>query len=569
MKRTCLLLIFSLTTIYAHTQINLCRPGICLIDYNYHDDSSPNADMAAIKAALPDILIDNTPGGYWGGGCLPAEYTPLGIQVFSYITGGYEGTKYGTSEDALSANIARVDQIAIDGATGVFLDEVSSHPNSSGKAYITAIYNECLLKGLKLIVNPGVSDFDSWLMSHCDYLMSNEEYNGTRAPTVSESPFADRILVVSQGINSASAAASVSEGAQTNGFGFSYACHEYVSLPSWLSNYMVLITHAPPSAAITINNNMLQSSSSSGNQWYNDAGIITGATSQSYLPNASSHYYVIVHNSYGCSSDTSNIIYFETGHTINGKTRYAGKAIPGNSTTSCASYNSTIYNIDQVIVRLVSYPGRNELSRDTSDPSVNFQFQNTPDGTYILSYKKYTLDTMQWGNGIDAIDVSLLKYYIGVDTLNDGSRCFSGKYKKAADVDNNTMINAIDISRIKAKIGAPYNATINFPKGNWMTLDTVLNVAGTDLNITLKTLCYGDYNASSSKYIDSASLWSNNKYLKQVNSIFGQRFYETIYGLFLKNEFIQENIEYNQIYYIKNEKCIFKSLNTFFIPDHY
>jgi len=115
---------------------------------------------------------------------------------------------------------------------------------------------------------------------------------------------------------------------------------------------------------------------------------------------------------------------------------------------------------------------------------------------------------MQSGNGIDAIDVTLLKYYIGIDTLVDPSRCFSAKYKKAANVDNNTAISAIDISRIKAKIGSPYIPNKNFPKGHWVQLDTIITITDNDLNITLKTICYGDYNASSYKYRDSVINWS-------------------------------------------------------------
>lgn len=247
MKRIYLSAFLILVCLFANAQ---CRPKICLIDYNYHDDSSPNADMTAIKAALPDILIDNSPGGYWGGGCLPPQYTALGIEVYSYITSGYEGTAYGTSEDDLTSNLARVDAIALDGATGVFLDEVSNYPNAASKSYITSIYNQCQTNGLKLILNCGLSNFDSWLMGKGDFLMSDEVYDGTRSPTVSESPYANRLLVVAQGITSAANAATISQGAQSNGFGYSYACLSYTSLPSWLGNYMALITQTPPASPI-------------------------------------------------------------------------------------------------------------------------------------------------------------------------------------------------------------------------------------------------------------------------------------------------------------------------------
>ncbi len=198
-------------------------------------------------------------------------------------------------------------------------------------------------------------------------------------------------------------------------------------------------------------------------------------------------------------------------HTISGKTRYAGKALVGSPAPSMPHYNPAIFNINNVIVILKSYPAGVELARDTSNNIGVFQFNNLSDGMYLLSYDKYTLDSMQWGNGVDAIDVSLIKYNLGTDTLIDSSRNFSSKYKKASNVDNNSLINTIDIARIKSKIGDPNSVTRNFPKGNWVALDTLVTLAGSDLNVTLQTICYGDYNASSSKYKDSVTNWNGLK----------------------------------------------------------
>jgi len=210
----------------------------------------------------------------------------------------------------------------------------------------------------------------------------------------------------------------------------------------------------------------------------------------------------------GCTaSDAVTVTYGGAGHTISGKTRYAGKAdagVYGNPPT----YNPAVYNISKVLVTLKSYPAGAELARDTSDGPGMYHFSNVPDGNYIISYDKLTSDTMQWCNDANAIDVALVKYLIGADTMTDPSRCFSAKYKKAANVDDNTVVNAIDVARLKAKVGSPYNPARNFPKGNWAAFDTLVTVAGADLNITLKTISYGDYNASSIKYRDSTVSWS-------------------------------------------------------------
>jgi len=53
----------------------------------------------------------------------------------------------------------------------------------------------------------------------------------------------------------------------------------------------------------------------------------------------------------------------------------------------------------------------------------------------------------------------------------------------------------------------------NYPKGNWPELNTNITVAGTDLSIVLGVVSYGDYNASSNKYLDSLYTWNMAKSL--------------------------------------------------------
>ncbi len=236
-------------------------------------------------------------------------------------------------------------------------------------------------------------------------------------------------------------------------------------------------------------------------------------------PSVTTTYTLTVDNNGCVASDTVTVVYGILGYTISGKTRYLGKANVGIPVPNYPIYNPSIYDIDQVIVILRSYPAGVELARDTSDHYGNYQFSGVLNGTYKIWYDKYTADTMQWSNEINVTDVSMLKYNIGSDTLLDPSRNFSSKYKRAVNVDNNAFINVTDVSRIKAKIGSPYNAGRNFPKGNWVAFDTIVTVAGTDLSITLKTVCYGDYNASSTKYRDSLNTWSLVKALPDRNII--------------------------------------------------
>jgi len=263
------------------------------------------------------------------------------------------------------------------------------------------------------------------------------------------------------------------------------------------------------------------------------AGIIDSATGVMTWTIGFSGTVTIQVYAYGCSAPSPTITRIVTvnncgsGYVINGKTRYTGKANVGSPVPNPPTYNSVIYDIDHVIVILKNYPSGTEIARDTSDAAGAYLFSNISNGTYKLSYDKYTPDTMQTGSDVNAIDVALIKYYIGSDTTVDPSRCFSSKYKKAANVDNNSTINAIDVARIKAKVGSPYDPAKNFPRGNWVAFDTVVTVSNSNLNITLKTICYGDYNAASTKYRDSTTTWSLAKSLPE-NIVVNSEDYTTI-----------------------------------------
>ena len=65
-------------------------------------------------------------------------------------------------------------------------------------------------------------------------------------------------------------------------------------------------TTAPPKPEISQNGNVLQSNSATGNQWFNQTGLIAGATSQNYTVISNGNYYVITSN--GCYSEPSNTI---------------------------------------------------------------------------------------------------------------------------------------------------------------------------------------------------------------------------------------------------------------------
>ncbi|HNW90236.1 MAG TPA: C1 family peptidase, partial [Bacteroidales bacterium] len=235
------------------------------------------------------------------------------------------------------------------------------------------------------------------------------------------------------------------------------------------------------------------------------------------VPDSTTGYMVTVTNATGCAA-TANYSVTIACADITGRTMYAGKANPGTAPNP-PTYNSRIYDINKEIVILKNQSGT-EIARDTSDTDGAFDFSNINNGNYTLAYDKYTADTMQWCNNVNSVDISLILYYIGHDTTTDPSRNFSRIYKKAADVNNNGTVDSIDKAKIQAKIGYPNNTAYNFPKGNWVNLDTTISVNGSNVNVTIPVISYGDYNASSSKYKDSANTWSQVKAFKDENVIF-------------------------------------------------
>ena len=73
----------------------------------------------------------------------------------------------------------------------------------------------------------------------------------------------------------------------------------------------VTVSPKPPTPVVANIGFMLLSDATTGNQWYNlTTGIINNATGVNYTPQQSGDYYVISTPVIGCSSDTSNIVYF-------------------------------------------------------------------------------------------------------------------------------------------------------------------------------------------------------------------------------------------------------------------
>ncbi|MFC1733885.1 T9SS type A sorting domain-containing protein [candidate division KSB1 bacterium] len=79
------------------------------------------------------------------------------------------------------------------------------------------------------------------------------------------------------------------------------------------SNDITITIYANPSTpVITQSNDTLFSSSGTGNQWYDQSGMINGANDSFYIPVAAGNYYVMVTNSNGCYSQSDVFPYVLT-----------------------------------------------------------------------------------------------------------------------------------------------------------------------------------------------------------------------------------------------------------------
>ncbi|MDD4215380.1 MAG: PKD domain-containing protein, partial [Bacteroidales bacterium] len=76
-----------------------------------------------------------------------------------------------------------------------------------------------------------------------------------------------------------------------------------------IDSIIVTISTPPAAPEIYQDGNDLHSTSPIGNQWYFDYELIPGETSQIFTPTMTGYYFVILTDTLGCISDTSNVLY--------------------------------------------------------------------------------------------------------------------------------------------------------------------------------------------------------------------------------------------------------------------
>lgn len=237
--------------------------GLIVVCYSWHDDSGANDIKTKLQTNPPAILDDNTSYSYWGGNgghggsnnCIPSEYQSYGTKVFGYLTGDYEDTEREDGSGDLDNNLSKIHSIAtVDGADGVFFDEVSNNPNAAAKSYLQDIYDQCQTDGIEVIFNTGTDSFDyAWLKDRSDYLMSDELYEDERSPTASETGYGvGNIMVITYNESTAADGAANSNSAWDEGFGYTWAVDNilYPFPQGWEGGYESYVALLDPPAGV-------------------------------------------------------------------------------------------------------------------------------------------------------------------------------------------------------------------------------------------------------------------------------------------------------------------------------
>lgn len=149
---------------------------------------------------------------------------------------------------------------------------------------------------------------------------------------------------------------------------------------------VVTVNDIPPTPVITQSGNYLYSSAISGNQWYNNSGMIPGATSQIFYPSVTGSYYVIVSNQAGCESDPSNIINFI--YTVTAENQGQEINIFPNPAADILFINSDKSSNGNMSVFIYDHTGKEVFSSNTDAGNLNsgytINLNNLRNGVYSV-----------------------------------------------------------------------------------------------------------------------------------------------------------------------------------------
>ena len=132
----------------------------------------------------------------------------------------------------------------------------------------------------------------------------------------------------------------------------------------------------------------LQSNITTGNHWYYNNVIITGAISQVYTPTVTGNYYSIVTDGNGCISDTSNVIYIViTGIYNFSDNNCCFEIYPNPANDNITIENNSIANIKDVMISICNIQGKLLLQQPMLQTKVNIDVSSFAEGMYFIEMK--------------------------------------------------------------------------------------------------------------------------------------------------------------------------------------
>ncbi|MDR9442692.1 MAG: S8 family serine peptidase [Schleiferiaceae bacterium] len=153
--------------------------------------------------------------------------------------------------------------------------------------------------------------------------------------------------------------------------------------PVYTDTIMVTVFPKPVTPVISKQQDTLLSSAMTGNQWYRNGQVITGATARRYRPINTGNFHVVATDTNGCRSLVSNTIYYSTIGLRERNT--AGVKIYPNPTSDKLHISSPGRNFRQVV--LYDLRGRRILSKAFNNTRGTLDLKNLPPSSYLLEIR--------------------------------------------------------------------------------------------------------------------------------------------------------------------------------------
>lgn len=153
------------------------------------------------------------------------------------------------------------------------------------------------------------------------------------------------------------------------------------------------IYYIPETPIIGTNGYALYSSILIGNQWYDENGAISGATSKYYTPSKSGEYYVFVTVD-GCTSDISNKLYYKLGAMEEKANSSLLNIYPNPFNNELIIELNQLYN--NANVSIIDLQGTEVLHQQLYSLKTIIQTANIPKGFYFLKFQtKATIEMLK------------------------------------------------------------------------------------------------------------------------------------------------------------------------------